>query len=82
MAPRECDLIFFTDGGILKAHGAEEEASFFQGYGPWEPDPTATTYYRLARVMEDIVSFAAEACGEVATEERMEAVGYFERLFR
>ena len=83
LAPRECDLLFFCDGGILEAHGASEEANFFSGYGAFEPNPTAMTYYSYARVLEDFVADAREATNLNATpEERMEAVELFQALFR
>lgn len=83
LAPRECDLLFFCDGGILDAHGEAEEASFFEGYGPWVPDRLALTYYQYARIAEDIVAYAKEATDPSYTlEERMEAVRGFKVALR
>lgn len=60
LAPRECDLMFFVGEGILGLHGPQEEAAFFRGYGTVEMSPELIRYYRLARVLEDVVSFAQE----------------------
>jgi spectinomycin phosphotransferase len=83
LAPRECDLVFFCKGGILGEHGDAEEASFFSGYGVFEPDDLAITYYRYARVLEDFVAYARDATDESSSlEERMDAVRGFDVLFR
>jgi spectinomycin phosphotransferase len=76
LAPRECDLMFMCDGGIMNAHGAEEERSFFAGYGPFIPDAQANAYYRYARILEDLIAYTEEATSleGVSEEDRIAAV--------
>ena len=52
--------MFVMDGGIF-GHAPETEAAFFEGYGPYEADPTALTYYRYAWALDDLASFAEES---------------------
>lgn len=79
MAPIECDLVFFCGGGIT-GHGEMEERSFFEGYGTTDINWLALTYYRFARAMEDIVSFAREAV-DPSNRDPQESLRYFEMLF-
>ena len=83
LAPRECDLQFMCDGGILNAHGPEEEAAFFRGYGACQIDPLAMAFYRHARAVEDFVADTHEATDAEAftLEERLGAVRLFRSLF-
>jgi spectinomycin phosphotransferase len=60
LAPKERDLMFVVGGigrDLVRPH---EEAWFFQGYGPAAVDALALAYYRHARAVEDIGSFAEE----------------------
>jgi spectinomycin phosphotransferase len=60
LAPKERDLMFVVGGigrNLVKPH---EEAWFFEGYGPADVDALALAYYRYARAVEDIGSFAEE----------------------
>lgn len=82
LAPRECDLLFFCDGGIMKRHGKAEEDAFFEGYGDYRPDPTALRYYQFARDLEDFVAYTREATEPSFTpEQHIEAVNGFRALF-
>lgn len=63
LAPRECDLMFFLDGGIAD-HDPWTEKSFFDGYGSVPVDPILIAYYKYARAAEDIVSFSGDALNE------------------
>lgn len=60
LAPRECDLLFFLGSGILGLHGPEEEAAFLEGYGKVDYSTDLIRYFQLARVLEDVVSFAKQ----------------------
>lgn len=54
-APKERDLM--VPGGAQGFGGrtaAEEEALFYQGYGPTAVDPAALAYYRCERIIQDI----------------------------
>lgn len=54
LAPKERDLLFIG-GGIDDIWKSErEEALFYEGYGKTEINLSALTYYRFARVIEDL----------------------------
>lgn len=60
--PREQDLLFVLDGGVLAfapVTAAQTEA-FLTGYDPVELDPHALAYHRSLRALEDLVDFALE----------------------
>jgi spectinomycin phosphotransferase len=82
LSPRECDLTFFRDGGILDLHGVEEEERFFAGYGPFETDPDALAYFQYARILEDLVEFAEEATTSSMPDKRARALEGYEAQFR
>lgn len=83
LAPRERDLMFVMDGGILAGHGPEEEAAFFLGYGEANPDALALTYYRFAWATSDIAAYTAEASAPAFDDpsEGMKAVAMLEEIF-
>jgi spectinomycin phosphotransferase len=54
LAPIERDLMFIGAGISGKRHKESETALFFQGYGQHTIDPTALTYFRCARIIEDL----------------------------
>jgi len=60
LAPRECDLVFFLESGIMGLHGQAEELAFLSGYGRVSVSPELIRYYKLARVLEDLIAFAQE----------------------
>lgn len=58
LAPRERDLMY--PGGALGFPGRspeQEEALFYEGYGPVRVDLRAVAYYRLERIIEDLAIF-------------------------
>jgi spectinomycin phosphotransferase len=62
LGPREQDLLFVLDGGVLAfapVTAAQTEA-FFTGYGPVEIDRHALAFHRSLRALEDLVDFALE----------------------
>lgn len=64
LAPRECDLVFFLENGILDMHGISEEEAFWSGYGELSFSPELIRYYQLARVLEDLIAFAEDGNDE------------------
>ncbi|MGW5671525.1 phosphotransferase [Micromonospora sp. NPDC003776] len=70
LAPRERDLMFVLGGVLAFAPvTSAEQAAFFEGYGPAEPDPVRLAYHLGVRALDDISSWA----GDVADTERSEA---------
>ena len=60
-APKERDLMFVGVGLGGRGHApAAEEALFYQGYGPSQPDPRALAYYRYERIIEDIALYCQQ----------------------
>jgi spectinomycin phosphotransferase len=60
--PREQDLLFVLDGGVLAFAPvtAAQTDAFFTGYGAVEIDQHALAYHRSIRALEDLVDFALE----------------------
>lgn len=81
MSPAECDLLFFCDGGILDRHGKAEEDAFFRGYGPFQPNRKLLSFYRMARILDDLIEFAVEASDPQKPEQtRDEAAEWFRKI--
>ena len=60
LAPPERDLMFAIGGVLAFAPvSREQQAWFFDGYGPAEPDPDRLAYYRCVRALDDLGSWAA-----------------------
>jgi spectinomycin phosphotransferase len=61
LAPRERDLIFILGGVLAFAPVTpQQQAWFFDGYGPTNLDPLRLAYYRCARALEDLAYPAAQ----------------------
>jgi spectinomycin phosphotransferase len=62
LGPREQDLLFVLDGGVLAFAPVTttQTEAFFTGYGPVEIDRHALAYHRSLRALEDLVDFALE----------------------
>ncbi len=81
LAPKECDLQFFTVGDYVT--NEREEALFFQGYGKTDVDLLVMAYYRYERVMEDLAAFAERVFFiESSDETRQDSVRKFIAQFR
>jgi spectinomycin phosphotransferase len=61
VAPKERDLMYIG-GGLMGGWRApqEEEALFYQGYGPAQIDPAAMAYYRFERIIEDLAIYCEQ----------------------
>jgi spectinomycin phosphotransferase len=60
--PREQDLLFVLDGGVLAFAPVTtpQREAFFAGYGAVDIDRHALAYHRSIRALEDLVDFALE----------------------
>lgn len=84
LAPKERDLVFWTNeipGRSTKSGG---EAWFLQGYGDTTIDPLVLTYYRCALALGEIGDYATRVLlmPELSAESKREATQEFANLFR
>jgi len=82
-APKERDLMFvgagLADSGYLPE---EEKAMFFSGYGSVKIDQDAVTYYRCARIVEDLSIYCQQVfLSSVAHQDREMAVQHVKSMF-
>lgn len=84
LAPKERDLMFVGGGQFANARPpAEEEALFYQGYGPTHIDTQAIAYFRYQRIIEDIAAFCDEiVTGINSAQDRAQALRYLASNFR
>ena len=79
LALKERDLMYPGGGqfaGWRTPH--EEEALFYQGYGPTTVDPAALAYYRYERILVDIAIYCEQLLSSNAGgEDREQALRYF-----
>ena len=82
-APRERDLMFIGAGLGGRGHTPrEEEALFYQGYGPTRIDPAALAYYRYERIVEDIAVYCEQLfLSDEGGEDRCQSLGYLKSNF-
>lgn len=83
LAPKERDLMYIG-GGLLGGWRApaEEEALFYQGYGPTQIDPVGLAYYRYERIITDLAIFARELLAvQGSREEREQSFRYMASNF-
>ncbi|MDQ4038720.1 MAG: phosphotransferase [Actinomycetota bacterium] len=60
LAPRERDLMFIIEGVLADALvTAQQQAWFFDGYGPADVDPMHLAYYRCSWAVQDVADFAS-----------------------
>jgi spectinomycin phosphotransferase len=83
-APKERDLMFVGGGlGGNTRLPQEEDALFYQGYGPTELNQVALAYYRYERIIEDIgVSCEHIFLSDEGGEDRPQALEYLQSNFR
>jgi spectinomycin phosphotransferase len=62
LAPKERDLMFIggAQGFVGYYNAQDEEALFYQGYGPVVLNPRALAYYRYERIIEDIALYCEQ----------------------
>ena len=61
LAPKERDLMFPGGAQGFSGHTPQEEESlFFKGYGKAQIDPTALSYYRYERIIQDIAVYCEQ----------------------
>ncbi|MGA2490488.1 MAG: aminoglycoside phosphotransferase family protein [Anaerolineales bacterium] len=61
LAPKERDLMSIGGGQFSpRRMPKEEEALFYQGYGPTQINPFALAYYRYERVIQDIAVYCEQ----------------------
>jgi spectinomycin phosphotransferase len=82
-APKERDLMFVGAGFWGDARSPQEEqAVFYQGYGPTKIDAAAIAYYRYERIVEDIAVFHERiASANEGREDRQQSLNYLKSNF-
>lgn len=78
LAPKERDLMY-AGGGLMGGWRPpeEEEALFYQGYGPVHVDPAALAYYRYERIVQDIAAYCQQLLGsDQGGEDREQSLAY------
>lgn len=83
-APKERDLMFIGAGLADSGYTlAQEIEMFFEGYGQTAIDSNAVTYYRCARIIEDLVDYCRQIfLSEEGGEDRRQAVESVRSIFR
>ncbi|SHF86967.1 phosphotransferase enzyme family protein [Streptoalloteichus hindustanus] len=84
LAPREQDLLFVLGGVLPFAQvSSQEQAWFFDGYGPVDVDPARLAYHQCVRALEDFAVPAAQvlAVGREPEPERADALAIFRSVF-
>jgi spectinomycin phosphotransferase len=78
-APKERDLMYAGGGQFCNQRTPqEEEALFYQGYGPARLDRAALAYYRYERIIEDLAIYGEQLLlSEAGGEDREQALHYF-----
>jgi spectinomycin phosphotransferase len=79
LAPKERDLMY-AGGGLMGAWRTpeEEEALFYQGYGPVEIDARALAYYRYERIIQDIAVYCQQIfLTRAGGQDREQSLRYF-----
>ena len=83
LAPKERDLMF-AGAGLMGGWRSpeEEEALFYQGYGPAEADRQALAYFRYERIIADIAVYSEELLGTTdGGDDRAQSLRYLRSNF-
>ncbi|WP_115704211.1 phosphotransferase enzyme family protein [Legionella sainthelensi] len=82
-APKERDLMFIGSGlGDSKRMPTEDEALFYQGYGPSNINYDALAYYRCERIIEDIGVYCEQIfLSDEGGEDRIQSFKYLQSNF-
>ncbi|SCX46029.1 aminoglycoside phosphotransferase family protein [Variovorax sp. EL159] len=82
LAPKERDLMFIGGGVGNVWNQPQEEALFYQGYGPVDIDPVALAYYRYERITRDLLEICDQIFDTSASlEDREEGLRQMENQF-
>ncbi len=83
LAPRERDLMYPGGAqGFIGHTPEEEEALFYQGYGPVRVDRRALAYYRYERIVQDIAIYSQQIfLTNEGGEDRQQALQYLKSNF-
>lgn len=83
MAPKERDLMYIG-GSLLGSWKSptEEEALFYNGYGPTQIDPAALAYFRYERIIQDIAVYCRQIfLSSKGGEDREQSLQYLKSNF-
>ncbi len=83
LAPKERDLMYPGGAqGFIGHTPAQEEALFYQGYGPAQVDARALAYYRYERIVQDIAIYCQQIfLSDSGGEDRQQALKYLKSNF-
>jgi spectinomycin phosphotransferase len=83
LAPKERDLMYAGGGQGFSGHTpAEEEAHFYEGYGPAEINQAALAYYRYERIIQDIAIYCEQLLLTAAGgQDRAQSLRYLKSNF-
>ncbi len=83
LAPKERDLMYPGGAQGFIGHTPEqEEALFYQGYGPTQVDARALAYYRCERIIQDLAIYCDQIfLSNAGGEDRQQALQYLKSNF-
>jgi spectinomycin phosphotransferase len=82
LAPKERDLMFIGGGVGNVWNQPQEEAWFYEGYGPADIDAVALTHYRYERITKDLLEFCDQMFdAKASTEDREEGLRQMKSQF-
>ena len=83
LAPKERDLMFVGGGQFGAGRSPQQEqALFYQGYGPTQIDPIVMAYYRYERIVQDIADFCKQILmTNKGGDDREQSLRYLKSIF-